>query len=99
MSEKVKKEVEQFERILLEEGGLMSGTAKEVNICGRLISLGDKVKVKYTGRGGMAGGTIEGEITELWSMKLDNYLQGRVSSGWCFHDNDEIVEYTPRENL
>ena len=76
----------------------MAGTAKEVNICGRLIKLGDKVKVKYTGRGGMSGGTIEGEITELWSMELDNHLQGRVSSGWCFHDNDEIIEYTPKEN-
>ena len=84
----------------------MSGTAKEVNICNHLIRLGDKVKVKYTEKGRtpylmplpvqLAGGTIEGEIIELWSPKLDNLLQARVSSGWCFHDQDEIIEYTSK---
>jgi len=41
----------------------------------------------------MKGGTIEGEITELWSPELDNHLQARVDSGWCFHDHDEIVTH------
>ena len=77
----------------------MPGTAKEVNICGRLIRLGDKIKVKYTGKGYMAGGTIQGEIVELWSPELDNHLQGRVANGWCFHDGDEIIDYIPKENL
>ena len=72
----------------------MAGTAKEVNICGRLIKLGDKVKVKYKG-----GGTMEGEVTELWDYENDKIVQARVKNGWCFHDYDEIIDYTPKENL
>lgn len=69
----------------------MKGTAREVFICERTVKLGDHIKVRYTTRGRMAGGTIEGKVIELWSEEDDNHLQGRLESGWCFHDHDEIV--------
>ncbi len=71
----------------------MEGTAKELYICRTDIKLGDWVQVKYTGAGRMCGGTIEGKVTELWSPDLDKHYQGRVESGWCFHDHDEIIEH------
>jgi len=72
---------------------MSKGTATEVEMCGATLRLGDHVKVRYTTGRRMKGGTIEGEITELWSPELDNHLQARVDSGWCFHDHDEIVTH------
>jgi len=71
----------------------MAGTAKQVNMCGKLIKLGDKLKVRYTGTGQFQGATIEGTVTELWSYEKDNHLQGRINNGWCFHDYDEIISH------
>ena len=67
----------------------MKGTATRTTICGREIKLGDWVRVHHTtGRRGW----IEGEIIEIWDLTTDGHHQARVSSGWCFHDNDEILE-------
>jgi hypothetical protein len=75
----------------------MEGKAKEIFMCGRQLKLGDFVRVHYTtGRQGW----VEGKITELWDKKSGaNCLQGRVESGWCFHDDDEIEEYRASELL
>jgi len=62
-------------------------------MCGTTLRLGDRVKVRYATGTWSNGGTIEGEITELWSPELDNHLQARVDCGWCFHDDDVIVEH------
>ena len=69
----------------------MKGTAKEITICGKKIKLGDTVKVNYS-----SGGSVGGEIIELWSPVEDGHYQARVKSGWCFHDNDEIVEHVKK---
>ena len=67
------------------------GTATEIKICGRIIKLKDYVEVRYTTGKRFKGGTIKGKITELWNYEKNNCLQGRVKSGWCFHDFDEIL--------
>ncbi len=68
----------------------MKGTATSITICGKRVGLGDWVRVHHSkGRQGW----IEGEIIELWCPCLDGHHQARVSSGWCFHDNDEIEEH------
>ncbi len=72
---------------------MSKGTAKEITMCGKLIKLGDKLKVKYTSGDHFKGTTIVGEVIELWSKEMDSHLQGRLSSGWCFHDNDEIISH------
>ena len=66
----------------------MAGTAKETQLCGTIVKIGDYVEVTYK-----SGGRIGGKITELWSLKEDNHLQGRVESGWCFHDFDTITKH------
>lgn len=74
------------------EGEYMSqGTATEIKICGETVRIGDCLRVRYTTGQRMKGGTIEGKIVELWSLEKDNHLQGRLSCGWCFHDQDEIL--------
>lgn len=73
------------------------GTATEVKICGRTITLGDYVKVRYASGTWSKGATVEGKITELWSPKLDKHLQARVEHGWCFHDDDEIIMHKKAE--
>ena len=71
---------------------MAKGNAKEITICGKLIKLGDKLKVKYTSGDKFKGATIKGDVIELWDPELgSNCLQGRLSNGWCFHDNDEII--------
>lgn len=68
----------------------MEGTAQETQLCGKIIRLGDYVEVDYK-----SGGSIKGSVIELWSLKENNHLQGRVKSGWCFHDCDTITRHTP----
>lgn len=75
---------------------MSKGTATELEICGQTIRLGDHLKVKYTKGERFKGGTIEGTVTELWSLELDNHHQGRLSNGWCFHDCDEILLHEPQ---
>ena len=75
---------------------MSEGTATEIQICGRTIRLGDHLKVKYTKGTWSRGGTIKGTVTELWSLELDNHLQGRLSNGWCFHDCDEILSHSSK---
>jgi hypothetical protein len=73
---------------------MSKGLAKEITICGKLIKLGDNLKVRYTSGDKFTGATIEGSVTELWSPESgSNVLQGRLSNGWCFHDNDEIIKH------
>ena len=69
------------------------GTAKEIEICGKTIRLGDKLKVKYTTGDRFLGTTIEGEVVELWDGETNSQLQGRLSNNWCFHDCDEILTH------
>ena len=76
---------------------MSTGTATEVMICGKKIRLGDHVKVRYKRGTWPYGGIIEGCITELWSPGLDHHLQARVNDGWCFHNCDEIISWTPKE--
>jgi hypothetical protein len=77
---------------------MSKGTATEIRMCGKTLRLGDRVKVRYTTGTWSKGGTLEGEITELWSPELDNHWQARVDSGWCFHDYDEILEHHIKDN-
>mgnify|MGYP001578873311 CR=1 FL=1 len=76
----------------------MVGTSKEVQICGRTIHLGDYLRVRYTKGINFGGAVISGKVVELWSPERDNHLQGRLSSGWCFHDHDEIIEYQAEDS-
>ncbi len=71
----------------------MKGTAQEITICGKRVQIGDTVKVKYTSGARTKGGFIGGKIVELWCPTKDGHLQGRIESGWCFHDGDEIIEH------
>lgn len=71
------------------------GTAKEIQMCGTTLRIGDKVKVEYTTGTWSKGGTIEGVITELWSPEFDNHLQARVDGAWCFHDHDKVIAHNP----
>lgn len=71
----------------------MKGTAENVFICGEQVFLGDFLKVKYTSGSRFKGATISGKVIELWSHEKDNHLQGRLESGWCFHDYDEILTH------
>ena len=70
----------------------MKGTATTMTICGKRVKLGDFVRVKYMDGDSMKGGTIQGKIVELWDEGL---IQGRVESGWCFHDKDNILQHVP----
>jgi len=72
---------------------MVSPPAKMIKMCGKTLCLGDRVVVKYR-----CGGTIEGKIIELWSKELDNHLQARIDSGWCFHDHDEIRKHIKIED-
>ena len=76
----------------------MKGTVNKVVICGKEIQLGDYVKVEYTTGIQFKGGTIKGKITELWDNTVGGNLQGRVENGWCFHDNDIIIEHIPKDS-
>lgn len=68
---------------------MAKGKTTSMTICGRRIKLDDWVRVHYTtGRQGW----VEGKIVELWGPETDGHFQARVSSGWCFHDHDEILE-------
>lgn len=71
---------------------MREGTAKKVKICGRIVRLGDKLKVRYR-----SGGTIKGTVIELWSNELNDHLQGRLSNQWCFHDYDEILSHNEKK--
>lgn len=74
----------------------MTGIAKQIEICGTTASLGDYMEVQYTSGHEMCGGIIKGTVTELWSPELSNgHLQGRLSCGWCFHDNDRVLVHRP----
>lgn len=77
---------------------MSKGTATEIEICGRTVRLGDKLKVKYTQGKRFIGATIEGTVTELWSPELDNHHQARLSNGWCFHDYDEILSPSRKQS-
>lgn len=72
---------------------MSQGTATEIVMCGETIRLGDTLAVRYTTGERMKGATIEGQVTELWSLEKDNHLQARLSCGWCFHDGDEIITH------
>lgn len=74
---------------------MSQGTAKEIKMCGTTIRLGDRLLIRKTASGRLQGAELEGEVIELWSMDLDNHLQGRLSCGWCFHDHDEVLVHTP----
>lgn len=67
----------------------MSETTKKTQICGRIVYLGDYVEVDYR-----SGGSIKGEIVEIWSLSEDDHLQAKVESGWCFHDWDKITKHS-----
>ena len=55
------------------------------------IEIGDYVKVEYTGTGHMSGGSIEGNVVEIWNNEP---RQRRVQSGWCFHPKDKLLLHT-----
>ena len=76
----------------------MEGKSISAHICGKDISLGDYVKVMYMTGKRLKGGTIEGNIVEIWTPENgEGLLQARVDSGWCFHDHDEIVIHKPQD--
>ena len=66
----------------------MKGSAEQTQLCGKIVKLGDYVEVEYK-----SGGSVKGEIIELWGLEEDDHLQGRVSVGWCFHDYDTITKH------
>lgn len=63
------------------------------------LSVGDRVKVRYTGKGRMQGGTITGTITKIWTPQEHGagMWQGQVDDGWCFHEVDDLVEHQRQE--
>ena len=73
-------------------------TLTELEICGRIVRLGDYVKVKYTSKGRFEGARIKGHITQLFSLLHgDNCKQAQLDDGWCFHEGDKILEYEAGE--
>ena len=72
----------------------MAEELTELEICGRIIRLGDYVKVEYTSGKRFKGGQIKGCVTRLYSlMHGDNRKQAQLESGWCFHEGDKIIEH------
>lgn len=61
------------------------------------LSVGDRVKVRYTTGERMKGSTIEGEITRIWRPEdsCAQMWQGQVNNGWCFHDDDDLLIHEP----
>ena len=62
--------------------------------CGKELNIGDYVKVEYTTGKEMKGSRIWGKITKLWPS---HPYQAQLESGWCFHENDKIIEHKPSE--
>ena len=72
----------------LMDSNLTAPCAPSTQLCGAIIHVGDSVKVRYsTGR----QGTVTGIVTKVWPF------QAQVNNGWCFHDNDELLEHSQRE--
>lgn len=66
----------------------------ELEICNRIVRLGDYIKAEYTSGDRLKGGRIKGHITELWSLSHgDNCKQAQLDGGWCFHEGDKIIEH------
>lgn len=71
----------------------MKGKATTIFICGKQIKLGDYVKVECNAGTWSRHATVQGKITELWDKKQCGVHQARVDNGWCFHDEDKILEH------
>lgn len=73
-----------------------------MKICGHNVKVGDYVKVQYTTGQTFKGRIIKGIITKLWDenskdIEVKNpkgFKQGQVEHGWCFHEEDHILEHT-----
>ena len=63
-------------------------------ICKHNIEIGDYVEVQYTSGRKFKNAIIKGKIVELWD---DNFKQAQLSNGWCFHNEDRILTYIPKE--
>ena len=69
---------------------MSKGLAREIEMCGKTIRLGDHMKVEYSDH----TGRIEGKVTEIWTTETGSHLsQVRLSNGWCFHEGDQVVEH------
>jgi len=60
-------------------------------LCGKIIYVGDYVKVRYTSGREMKDGILTGVVTKIWPF------QAQVNDGWCFHNQDELLEHTRTE--
>ena len=68
----------------------------ELEICNRIVRLGDYIKAEYTSGKRMKGGQIKGNVTKMWSLSHgDNCKQVQLDKGWCFHEGDKIIEHKP----
>ena len=65
-----------------------------LEICGKVIHIGDYLEVQYTTGERFKGGIIKGTVIDLWDEK---FLQGQLSNGWCFHDDDRILKHKPQK--
>jgi len=67
----------------------------QLEICGRLVHLGDYVIVEYTSGVRIKGSRIKGRIKKLWSLEHgDGVKQAQLDSGWCFHEGDKIITHS-----
>lgn len=66
---------------------------KSVFMFGHEISLGDYLKVEFTGNGDLSGGRVSGKATEIWNGQEDDLRQIRVGERWCVHDKDKLIHY------
>ena len=55
------------------------------------LSVNDYVKVQLTDGNSSNGYIIEGTITKLWNDK--EYIQAQINYGWCFHQEDNLIEH------
>ena len=59
------------------------------------LTLGDFYKIRYETGERMRGGTIQGPLTRIWTPEEHRagHWQGQINNGWCFHEEDTVVEH------
>lgn len=68
---------------------------KTMEMCGVNLSIGDEVKVEIVSDGHLNGGRLHGKIKAFYP----HVPQVELESGWCFHQNDIILNHVHDEEL
>ena len=65
------------------------------------LHLYDIIKVEYATGRRMKGCTITGVITKIWTPEQHSggVYQWQVDNGWCFHQDDILLEHYPAKRV